>query len=95
MMICNYFSFLIDEIWFDWQVNILFGIIPFSILVKFNLICGIWAVQIIRDRPLGPTEPSLHFVLAPRGLDIAWRATLLCAWPVLSRSPRQRDLLGS
>ena len=41
MMICNYFSFLIDEIWLDWQDNILFGIILFSVMVKFNLICGI------------------------------------------------------
>ena len=41
MMICNYFSFLIDEIRLDWQDNILVGIILFSILAKFNLICGI------------------------------------------------------
>ena len=47
MIICNYFSFLIDEIWLDWQDNILFGITLFSVLAKFNLICGIWAFQII------------------------------------------------
>ena len=74
MMICNYFSFLIDEIWLDWQDNILFGIIPFSVLAKFNLICGIWTFQIIRDRP------GLRFALAPRGLDIVWGAPLLWAW---------------
>ena len=82
MMICNYFSFLIDEIWLDWQDNILFGIILFSVMVKFNLICGIWAFQIIRDRPLGPSGLGLRFALAPRGLDIAWGAPLLLAWRV-------------
>ena len=53
MMICYYFSFLIDEIWQD---NILFGIILFSVLVKFNLICWIWVFQIIQDRPVGLTD---------------------------------------
>ena len=80
MMICNYFSFLIDEIWVNWQDNILFGIILFYVLAKFNLICGIWAFQIIRYRPLGPSEPGLRFVLAPRGMDITWGAPLLWAW---------------
>ena len=55
MMICNYLSFLIEEIWVDWQDNILFGIILFSVLANFNLTCGIWAFQIIRYRPLGPS----------------------------------------
>ena len=41
MMICNYVSFLIEEIWGDWQDNILFGIILFSVLANFNLTCGI------------------------------------------------------
>ena len=39
MMICYYFSFLIDEIWLDGQNNILLGIILFYVLAKFNLIC--------------------------------------------------------
>ena len=37
MKICNYFSFLIEEIWVDWQDNILLGIILFSVLENFNL----------------------------------------------------------
>ena len=53
MMICYYFSFLIDEIWQD---NILFGIILFSVLAKFNLICWIWVFQINQDRPVGLTD---------------------------------------
>ena len=36
MMICNYLSFLIEEIWVDWQDNILFGIILFYVLANFN-----------------------------------------------------------
>ena len=39
MMICYYFSFFIDEIWLDWQDNILF--ILFSVLAELNLICRI------------------------------------------------------
>ena len=53
MMICYYLSFLIDEIGLDLQDNIFLGIILFSVLAKFNLICRIWAFQIIKDRPLG------------------------------------------
>ena len=80
MMICNYLSFLIEEIWVDWQDNILFGIILFSALANFNLTRGIWALQIIRYRPLGPNEPGLRLALAPRDLDIVWGAPLLWAW---------------
>ena len=47
MMICNYLSFFIEEILVDWQDNILFGIILFSVLTNFNLTCRIWAFQII------------------------------------------------
>ena len=36
MMICNYLSFLIEEIWVDWQNNILFGIILFSVFGEFQ-----------------------------------------------------------
>ena len=39
MMICYYFSSLIDQIWLDEQDNILF--ILFSVLAELNLICGI------------------------------------------------------
>ena len=80
MMIRKYFSFLIEEIWVDWQDNILFGIILFSVLVNFNLTYGIWAFQIIRYQPLGPSGPGLRLALAPRGLDIAWGTPLLWAW---------------
>ena len=45
MIICYYFSFFIDEIWLDWQDNILF--ILFSVLTELNLICRIWASPII------------------------------------------------
>ena len=79
MMICNYFSFLIEEILVDWQNNVLFGIILFYVLANFNLTCRIWAFQIIRYRPLGPSGSGLHLKLAPRGLDIAWGAPLLWA----------------
>ena len=41
MMICNYLSFLIEEVWVDWQDNVLFGIILFSVLANFSLTCGI------------------------------------------------------
>ena len=77
MMICYYFSFLIDEIWLDWWDNILF--ILFFVLTELNLICGIWVFPIIQDRPLRPSGSGLHFELAPRGLDIAWGAPLLWA----------------
>ena len=80
MMICDYSSFLFEEIWVDWQDNILFGIILFSVLANFNLTCGKCAFQIIRYRPLGPSGPGLRLALAPRGLDIAWGAPLLWAW---------------
>ena len=36
MMICNYLSFLIEEIWVDWQDNILFGIILFFCIDEFQ-----------------------------------------------------------
>ena len=42
MMICYYFSFLIDELWLDRQDNILLGVILFSVLAKRNLIYRIW-----------------------------------------------------
>ena len=65
MMICHYFSFLIDEIWLDWWNNILLFL--FSALTEFNLICGIWASSIILDRPLGSRGLGLHFELASGG----------------------------
>ena len=65
MMICHYFSFLIDKIWLDLWDNILLFL--FSALTELNLICGIWAFSIIRDRPLGSSESSLHFELASGG----------------------------
>ena len=65
MMICHYFSFLIDEIWLDWWNNILLFL--FSALTELNLICGIWASSIILDRPLGSRGPGLHFELASGG----------------------------
>ena len=65
MMICHYFSFLIDEIWLDLWNNILLFL--FSALTKLNLICGIWAFSITRDRPLGSSGPGLHFELASGG----------------------------
>ena len=80
MMICNYLSFLIEEIWVDWQENILFEIILFSVLANFNLTCGIWAFQIIRYRSLGPSGAGLRLALSSKGLDIAWGAPLLWAW---------------
>ena len=64
-MICHYFSFLIDEIWFDWWNNILLFL--FSVLMELNLICGIWASSIILDRRLGSRGPGLHFELASGG----------------------------
>ena len=66
MMICYYFSFLIDEIWLDWWDNILLFL--FSVLMELNLICGIWAFSIIRDQPLGSSGPGFHFELTPGGL---------------------------
>ena len=66
MMICYYFSFLIDEIWLDLWDNILLFL--FFVLTELNLICGIWVFSIIRDRPLGSSGPGLHFELAPRDL---------------------------
>ena len=66
MMICHYFSFLIYDIWLDWWNNILLFL--FSALTELNLICGIWAFSIIRDRPLGYSGPGLHFELAKGGL---------------------------
>ena len=65
MMICHYFPFLIDEIWLSWWNNILLFL--FFALTELNLICGIWAFSIIRDRPMGSHGPSLHFELASEG----------------------------
>ena len=65
MMICHYFSFLIDEIWLDWWNNILLFL--FSALTELNLICGIWASSIILDRPLGSRGSGLHLELASGG----------------------------
>ena len=39
----------------------------FSALTELNLICGIWAFSIIRDRPLESHGPGLHFELASGG----------------------------
>ena len=64
-MISHYFSFHIDEIWLDLWNNILLFL--FSELMELNLICGIWAFSIIRDRPLGSHGPGLHFELASEG----------------------------
>ena len=75
MMICYYFSFLIDENWLDLWDNILF--IIFSVLAELNPISGIWAFLIIQDRPLELSGPGLRFELTLRGLDIAWGAPLL------------------
>ena len=65
MMICHYFSFLIDEIWLGWWNNILLFL--FSVLTDLNLICEIWVFSIIRDRPMGSRGPVLHFELASGG----------------------------
>ena len=59
MMICYYLSFFIDEIWLDLQDNIFLGIILFSVLMKFNQICRIWAIQVIQDRSLGLSDWTL------------------------------------
>ena len=59
MMSYYYLSFLIGEIWLDWQDIILLGIILFSVLVKCDLICRIWTFQIIQDRPLSPADKAL------------------------------------
>ena len=66
MVICHYFSSLIDEIWLDlWDDILLF---LFSALTKLNLICGIWAFSIIRDWPLGYSGSGLNFEPASGGL---------------------------
>ena len=65
MMICHYFPFLMDEIWLGLWNNILLFL--FSALTELNLICGIWAFSIIRDRPMGSRGPGLHFELASGG----------------------------
>ena len=65
MMICHYFSFLIDEILLDLWNNILLFL--FSALTELNLICGIWAFSIIRDWPLGSSRSGLYFELASGG----------------------------
>ena len=59
MMSYYYLSFLIGEIWLDWQDIILLGIILFSVLVKCDLFCRIWTFQIIQDRPLSPADRAL------------------------------------
>ena len=84
MMICYYFSFFIDEIWLDWQDNILF--ILFSVLAELNLICRIWASPVIQGQPLGPSGLGPRFALAPRGLDISWGAPRLWAWQMGRRA---------
>ena len=65
MMICHYFSFLINEIWLDWWNNILLFL--FSAFTVLNLIYGIRASSIILDRPLGSRGSGLHFGLASGG----------------------------
>ena len=68
MMICHYFYFLIDEILLGWWNNILLFI--FYVLTNLNLICGIWAFSIIRDRLMGFRGLDLHFELVSRGPGI-------------------------
>ena len=62
MVICHYFSFLIDEIWLGWWNNILLFL--FSALTELNLI---WAFSIIRDRHVGSRGPGLCFELTSGG----------------------------
>ena len=84
MMIYYYLYFLIDEIWLDLQDNIFLGIILFSVLAKFNLICRIWAIQVIQD--FAPSGLDLSFGLAQRGLNIALGTPSLWAWRVGMRA---------
>ena len=71
-MICHHFSFLIDMIWLDWQNNILLRIILFSVLAKYNLICGIWTFQIIIDRPLGLADRAFVLGCDRRAWMLHW-----------------------
>ena len=84
MMIYYYFPIFIDEIWLDWQDNILF--IIFSVLAELNMIYRIWASPVIQGRPLGLSGLGPRFALAPRGLDISWGAPRLWAWQVGRRA---------
>ena len=43
MVIGEYLTFLIDKIWFDLRDKTLLGIILFSVLKGFSLVCGPWA----------------------------------------------------
>ena len=70
MMICNYLSFLIEEIWVDWQDNTLFGIILFSVLARFSLICRMWALPIIHIIDLWGEWTGLSFWVDTRGLGV-------------------------
>ena len=55
------------------------GIILFSILAKYNLICRIWAFQIIRSPAFEPNVLGLRFGLMQRGLDITLGVPFLWA----------------
>ena len=52
---------------FGWIGGIIYYYFYFLHLTELNLICGIWALPIIRDRPLGSSGTGLHFELASGG----------------------------
>ena len=76
MMICHYFSFLIDEIWLDWWDNILLFL--FYALTELNLICGYGPSQ-SSGTDLWDLAGRASILSWPQG---AWDAPLLWAWRV-------------
>ena len=61
----------------DLHDKMLLGIILFPLLARFNLICRMWAFQIIHDRPLGRADWA--FVL---GWRQGFRCFTGCASPL-------------
>ena len=70
----NYLSFLTGEIQFDLKDKTLLGIILFSILKGFSLVCGPWAFPTTPVIILWDKRTGLSFWVSARdlGVSLGW-----------------------
>ena len=81
-VIRNYPTSLIDEILFDLQDKQLLGIILLPLLVRFSLICRMWAFLITRVIGRWDEWTGLSFWAGARGLGVSLGLPLIWAWQV-------------
>ena len=67
----NYLTFLAGEIQFDLQDKTLLGIILFSILKRFSLVCGPWAFPITFVIILWDKRTGLSLWINARDLGVS------------------------